>query len=228
MAEAQGSDPDLTECTVVAIDCSFSTALRGVFDSIKAAALTVDSLAQEAVAHRRMRFLKFAAYAEQLDREQLPTLNWNESVLGTNHHHAYLLSKELLDVSPAALRRVIMLTDGEPTAHLQEGRSLFALPPSPITIRETLAAARSCVESGIVATVVMVNHRPAGPLPTGAARLGHQGVTDPTTLAMLETWGRHLDEVVGVRVVHATPDAAADVVRAIYADHTPLPSNASK
>ena len=65
-------------------------------------------------------------------------MRWDETVLGTNMHHALADRQQLLARHKVGTRQIIMITDGEPTAHLEQGRSYFAYPPSPITIRETL------------------------------------------------------------------------------------------
>src|SRR5678816_1625477 len=82
----------------------------------------------------------FSAYARELKADQLPYVRWDESVLGTNMHHALMMAQNLLAKHKTGTRQIIMISDGEPTAHLERGRSYFAYPPSPITIRETLKA----------------------------------------------------------------------------------------
>jgi uncharacterized protein with von Willebrand factor type A (vWA) domain len=54
-------------------------------------------------------------------------------------------------------RQIIMISDGEPTAHLEHGRSYFAYPPSPITIRETLKEVRRCTQKGIIINTFMLD-----------------------------------------------------------------------
>ena len=50
-----------------------------------------------------------------------------------------------------------MISDGEPTAHLERGRSYFAYPPSPVTIRETLKEVKRCTDRGIVINIFMLD-----------------------------------------------------------------------
>src|SRR3989442_15988285 len=57
----------------------------------------------------------------------------------------------------AGTRQIIMISDGEPTAHLEKGRSYFAYPPSPITIRETLKEVRRCTQKDIVINTFMLD-----------------------------------------------------------------------
>ena len=59
-------------------------------------------------------------------------------------HHALMIAQKLLAKHTQGTRQIIMISDGEPTAHLEKGRSYFAYPPSPITIRETLKEVKRC------------------------------------------------------------------------------------
>jgi uncharacterized protein with von Willebrand factor type A (vWA) domain len=84
-------------------------------------------------------------------------VRWDESVLGTNMHHALMMAQNLLSKHKAGTRQIIMISDGEPTAHLDRGRSYFAYPPSPITIRETLKEVKRCTQKGIVINTFMLD-----------------------------------------------------------------------
>jgi uncharacterized protein with von Willebrand factor type A (vWA) domain len=72
-------------------------------------------------------------------------------------HHAFMLAQRLLSKHTGSTRQIIMISDGEPTAHLERGRSYFAYPPSPITIRETLKEVKRCTEKGIVINTFMLD-----------------------------------------------------------------------
>lgn len=143
--------------TVLAIDCSWSTALRGSFESIKSAAIALVDFIGSHFPADRIYIVKFAAYAKAVDPDELASLNWDESVLGTNMHHAFILAREWLQDRPEPTKEVIMLTDGEPTAHLERDRSYFAYPPSPVTLRETSEAVRECARAGIDVTLCITD-----------------------------------------------------------------------
>src|SRR5438105_1438913 len=81
----------------------------------------------------------------------------DQSVLGTNMHHALMMAQKMLSKHSAGTKQIIMISDGEPTAHLEHGRSYFAYPPSPITIRETLKEVRRCTQKGIVINTFMLD-----------------------------------------------------------------------
>jgi uncharacterized protein with von Willebrand factor type A (vWA) domain len=143
--------------TVMMLDLSWSMAVRGSFQAAKKVALALNNLIRSQFPRDTLYILGFSAYARELTAEQLPYLRWDESVLGTNMHHAFMLAQRLLARHKAGTRQVIMISDGEPTAHLERGRSYFAYPPSPITIRETLREVRRATRKGIVINTFMLD-----------------------------------------------------------------------
>jgi uncharacterized protein with von Willebrand factor type A (vWA) domain len=143
--------------TVMLLDLSWSMALRGSFQAAKKVALALNNLIRTQFPKDSLYILGFSAYARELTADQLPYVRWDESVLGTNMHHAFMLAQQLLSKHKGGTRQVIMISDGEPTAHLEHGRSYFAYPPSPITIRETLREVRRCTQRGIVINTFMLD-----------------------------------------------------------------------
>ena len=143
--------------TVVMLDLSWSMALRGSFQAAKKVAMALNNLIRMQYPRDSLYLVGFSAYARELKADQLPYVRWDETVLGTNMHHALLIAQQLLAKHKLGTRQVIMITDGEPTAHLEQGRSYFAYPPSPITIRETLKEVRHCTKKDIVINVFMLD-----------------------------------------------------------------------
>ncbi|MDE2747200.1 MAG: VWA domain-containing protein [Chloroflexota bacterium] len=143
--------------TVVMLDLSWSMALRGSFQAAKKVAMALNNLIRMQYPRDSLYLIGFSANARELKADQLPYVRWDETVLGTNMHHALLIAQQLLAKHKVGTRQVIMITDGEPTAHLEQGRSYFAYPPSPITIRETLKEVRHCTKKDIVINVFMLD-----------------------------------------------------------------------
>jgi uncharacterized protein with von Willebrand factor type A (vWA) domain len=143
--------------TVMMVDLSWSMALRGSFQAAKKVALALNNLIRSQFNRDSLYIIGFSAYARELKAEELPYVRWDESVLGTNMHHAFMLAERLLSKHTGSTRQIIMISDGEPTAHLERGRSYFAYPPSPITIRETLKEVKRCTEKGIVINTFMLD-----------------------------------------------------------------------
>jgi uncharacterized protein with von Willebrand factor type A (vWA) domain len=146
-----------TTTTVLMLDLSWSMALRGSFQAAKKVALALQNLIRTQFPKDSLYVLGFSAYARELRSDELPYVRWDESVLGTNMHHAFMIAQKLLARHKGGTRQIIMISDGEPTAHLENGRSYFAYPPSPITIRETLKEVRRCTQKGIVINTFMLD-----------------------------------------------------------------------
>ena len=143
--------------TVVMLDLSWSMALRGSFQAAKKVAMALNNLIRMQYPRDSLYLVGFSAYARELKAPELPYVRWDETVLGTNMHHALLIAQQLLAKHKVGTRQIIMITDGEPTAHLEQGRSYFAYPPSPITIRETLKQVRQCTKKDIVINIFMLD-----------------------------------------------------------------------
>jgi uncharacterized protein with von Willebrand factor type A (vWA) domain len=146
-----------TTSTVMMLDLSWSMALRGSFQAAKKVALALNNLIRTQFPKDSLYVVGFSAYARDLKPDELPYVRWDESVLGTNMHHAFMLAQKHLAKSSAGTKQIIMISDGEPTAHLEHGRSYFAYPPSPITIRETLKEVRRCTKKGIIINTFMLD-----------------------------------------------------------------------
>ncbi len=143
--------------TVMMVDLSWSMALRGSFQAAKKVALALNNLITSQFSRDSLYIIGFSAYARELKAEELPYVRWDESVLGTNMHHALMLAQKLLSKHKSGTRQIIMISDGEPTAHLERGRSYFAYPPSPITIRETLKEVKRATQKGITINTFMLD-----------------------------------------------------------------------
>ena len=143
--------------TVIMLDLSWSMALRGSFQAGKKVALALNNLISSQFARDSLYIVGFSAYARELKAEDLPYVRWDESVLGTNMHHALMIAQKLLAKHTQGTRQIIMISDGEPTAHLENGRSYFAYPPSPITIRETLKEVKRCTQKRITINTFMLD-----------------------------------------------------------------------
>ncbi|HMO53470.1 MAG TPA: hypothetical protein PJ994_03110 [Tepidiformaceae bacterium] len=143
--------------TVIMLDLSWSMALRGSFQAAKKVALALNNLISSQYQRDSLYIIGFSAYARELKTDELPYVRWDESVLGTNMHHALMIAQKLLAKHTQGTRQIIMISDGEPTAHLEKGRSYFAYPPSPITIRETLKEVKRCTQKRITINTFMLD-----------------------------------------------------------------------
>ncbi len=121
------------------VDLSYSMQLRGTWAAAKQTALALHALLRSRYPQDAVQVVGFSNYARELRETELAGLGW-DMVQGTNLHHALLLAGRHIDKHPEHEPVVLIVTDGEPTAHLQrDGRSWFDWPPSPETIELTLA-----------------------------------------------------------------------------------------
>jgi uncharacterized protein with von Willebrand factor type A (vWA) domain len=121
------------------VDLSYSMALRGTWGAAKQTALALHALVRSRFPQDSIQVIGFSNYARELRETDLAGLGW-DMVQGTNLHHALVLAGRYLDRRPEHDPVVLIVTDGEPTAHLRrDGRSEFDWPPAPETIQLTLA-----------------------------------------------------------------------------------------
>jgi len=128
-----------TACVSLLVDLSYSMHLRGTWGVAKQTALALHSLLRTKYPQDALQVVGFSNYARELQETELAGLGW-EMVQGTNLHHALLLAGRHIDRHPEHEPVVIVITDGEPTAHLQrDGNYWFDWPPAPETVELTLA-----------------------------------------------------------------------------------------
>lgn len=74
----------------------------------------------------------------------------------TNIQEGLKLSRQILSQMPGTNKQIILITDGEPTAHFEEGTLYLQYPPSPRTLQETLREVKRCTAAGIVINTFML------------------------------------------------------------------------
>ena len=143
--------------TAMLVDLSWSMALRGSFQAAKKVALALHNLITSQFPKDSFYIIGFAAYAKELKAHDLPFLQWDEYVLGTNMQHALLLAERMLAKHSVGSKQIIMISDGEPTAHLENGRARFAYPPTAETYRATFRAVKHCTQKSIAINTFMLD-----------------------------------------------------------------------
>ena len=151
--------------TALLLDLSFSMPLRGHWVAAKKMALALHALIDGKYPQDHLYLIGFSDYARELDLKELTATGAIERVYGTNMQHAFLLARRLLSEHTSCSQQVIMVTDGEPTAHLvDEGpggpHAVFSWPPTSETIHKTLAEASRLSSSGITLNIYMLEEEP--------------------------------------------------------------------
>jgi uncharacterized protein with von Willebrand factor type A (vWA) domain len=146
--------------TVVMLDMSRSMINNGCFVAAKKVAMALAALIRGQFPRDRLWVVGFSLYAREFAVDQLPGLSWSEWNIGTNMHAGFQLSRKLLGSRKAGTRQILMVTDGEPTAHLEGGEADFQYPPSLRTIQETLREVQRCTRDGITINTFMLEQSP--------------------------------------------------------------------
>ncbi len=138
-----------TRCaTVLLVDLSLSMPLRDNFLAAKKVALAMQSLISGQFPRDYLGIVGFSERAREIRPEELPAVSW-DYVYGTNMQHALLLARRLLGRHHGT-RQIVMITDGEPTAHLRDdGEVFFHYPPVQETVEATLHEVLRCSREGI-------------------------------------------------------------------------------
>ena len=142
--------------TVLMLDLSLSMPMRDNFLSAKKVAMALHSLISSQFPRDYLGIVGFSEVARVLKPEQLPEVSW-DFVYGTNMQHAFVLSRQLL-AKQSGTKQIIMITDGEPTAHIdRDGDVFFNYPPVPETIEATLREVARCTRDGIRINTFMLD-----------------------------------------------------------------------
>ena len=145
--------------TVLLLDLSLSMPMRDNFLAAKKTAVALHALISSQFPSDYLGIVGFSEVARAMRPDQLPEVSW-DFVFGTNMQHALLLARRML-AGRSGTRQVIMITDGEPTAHLlPDGEPVFHYPPTPETVEATLAEVVRCTREGIRINTFMLDATP--------------------------------------------------------------------
>jgi len=138
--------------TVLMVDLSLSMPMRDNFLAAKKVAIALHTLITTRFPRDFLGLVGFSEVAREIRPEQLPEVSW-DFVYGTNMQHGLLLARRML-AHRQGTKQIIMVTDGEPTAHIVPGGEhgyevCFNYPPVPETLRATLAEVGRCTRAGI-------------------------------------------------------------------------------
>jgi uncharacterized protein with von Willebrand factor type A (vWA) domain len=143
--------------TVLMLDLSLSMPMRDNFLAAKKVAMALHSLISTHFPRDFLGMVGFSSIARELRAEQLPEVSW-DFVYGTNMQHGFMLSRRML-ARQSGTKQIIMITDGEPTAHLVPGdpEPFFSYPPVQETIDATLQEVARCTREDIRINTFMLD-----------------------------------------------------------------------
>jgi uncharacterized protein with von Willebrand factor type A (vWA) domain len=142
--------------TVLMLDLSLSMPMRDNFLAAKKVAMALHSLISTQYPRDFLGIVGFSEVARELKAEQLPEVSW-DFVYGTNMQHAFQIARRLLG-RQSGTKQIIMITDGEPTAHvMSNGEVFFNYPPVRETVDATLSEVNKCTRDGVRINTFMLD-----------------------------------------------------------------------
>ncbi|NCY17647.1 MAG: hypothetical protein EBX39_12995 [Actinobacteria bacterium] len=145
--------------TVLMIDLSLSMPMRGNFLPAKKVTMALHALITSRFPRDYLGLVGFARRAEELKPELLPEVSWDFDY-GTNMHEAFMIARRML-ARQTGTKQIIMITDGEPTAHVMgNGQVFFDYPTRPETRDATLRQVMLCTKDGITINTFMLDPNP--------------------------------------------------------------------
>lgn len=193
--EVERTETTTRSATVLAIDLSLSMPMRDNFLAAKRVAIALHTLIASRYPRDFLGLVGFGEVARELSPASLAEVSW-DFAYGTNMEHALIVARRLL-ARHGGTKQVLMITDGEPTAHLLcDGGVFFDYPSSPETIRATLAQVARCTRDGIRINTFMLD-----------------------ATSYLRAFVERMTRLNGGRAFFTTPDNLGEYVLVDYLDH---------
>jgi uncharacterized protein with von Willebrand factor type A (vWA) domain len=154
--EIERTETLIRSSTVLMVDLSLSMPMRDNFLAAKKVAMALHSLISSQFPRDYLGLVGFSEVARIIEPHDLPEVSW-DFVYGTNMQHGFQLSRQLLS-RQSGTKQIIMITDGEPTAHItRSGDVQFHYPPVQETIDATLAEVMRATREGIRINTFMLD-----------------------------------------------------------------------
>ena len=142
------------------VDLSYSMYAEGRWRAMKETALALQHLVATRYRQDSLQVIGFDRWARPLSPVELAGAEpaW---IQGTNLAHALALARRHVSRHPTAEPVVLVVTDGEPTAHLDDvGEPFFSWPTTPETLHRTLVEVDTLTRAGIAVNTFMLGDDP--------------------------------------------------------------------
>ena len=154
--EIERTEHSTRSSTVLLLDLSLSMPMRDNFLPAKKVAMALHHLISSQFPRDYLGVVGFGEIARELQPESIPEVSW-DFAYGTNMHHAFTLARKMLS-RQTGTKQIIMITDGEPTAHITpSGEIFFNYPPVHETVEATLREVLRCTKEQIRINTFMLD-----------------------------------------------------------------------
>jgi len=154
--EIEQTELSVRSATVLMVDLSLSMPMRDNFLAAKKVAMALHALISSRYPRDYLGLVGFSEVARVIEPRELPEVSW-DYVYGTNMQHGFQLARKML-AREHGTKQIIMITDGEPTAHITEsGHPVFHYPPTRETVDATLTEVMRATREGIRINTFMLD-----------------------------------------------------------------------
>ena len=155
----------ITSTTVVMLDLSYSMAREGKFEAGKKVALALNHYIRTRFPKDKFHVVGFSTIARELRGRELALATWDSQNIWTNLQDGLRLAMKLVKRSGNRNNRVIVITDGQPTAYYDGNDDLYVEWPneigfSPSAAKATLAEIRKVTAQGMNIETFMLDNNP--------------------------------------------------------------------
>ncbi|HEX4901731.1 MAG TPA: VWA domain-containing protein, partial [Acidimicrobiales bacterium] len=194
--EIERTETVVRSATVLMLDLSLSMPMRDNFLPAKKVAMALHALISGQYPQDYLGLVGFSKVAHVLTPQQLPEVSWDYDY-GTNMQHGLQLARQLLS-RQSGTKQIIMITDGEPTAHYEPGMSqpYFSYPPVQETIDATVREVIRCTKDDIRINTFMLD-----------------------ATQYLKTFIERITRMNGGRAFFTTPETLGDYVLVDFVEH---------
>jgi uncharacterized protein with von Willebrand factor type A (vWA) domain len=194
--EIEQTEHIIRASTVLMLDVSLSMPMRDNFLAAKKVAMALHALIQSQFPRDFLGIVTFSKVARELRPEHLPEVSWDFDY-GTNMQHGLMLSRKMLS-RQSGNKQIIMITDGEPTAHFEPGMAepFFSYPPVRETVDATLREVNRCTRDDVRINTFMLD-----------------------ASGYLKTFVERITQLNGGRAFFTSPDTLGDYVLVDFMEH---------
>lgn len=194
--EIERTETVVRSATVLMLDLSLSMPMRDNFLPAKKVAMALHALISGQFPQDYLGLVGFSKVAHVLTPAQLPEVSWDYDY-GTNMQHGLQLARQLLS-RQSGTKQIIMITDGEPTAHFEPGMAqpYFNYPPVQETVDATVREVIRCTKDDIRINTFMLD-----------------------ATQYLKTFIEKITRMNGGRAFFTTPETLGDYVLVDFVEH---------
>ena len=143
--------------TVLLLDLSRSMRFENRYIAAKKVTLALYGLTRKRYQKDRIAVVGFSTKAHKIKNAEIPFLTWDDTNPYTNMEEALDLAQRILSFHKGYRKQVFLVTDGEPTAHREQGYLFFQFPPHQKTLAKTLKRFKGLTRNNIDISIFLLS-----------------------------------------------------------------------